>query len=167
MHKLDSSCTKRVMKRRDFIAGLVTAAAARPDAWGQKEGMRRVGVLTGLAEDDPATKARLSAFREGMVALGWARGAQPAHRCPLRCRFVGNCRNAGYGIARAQARHPGACRFPVSPPQRLRQKPYRSSSWLVSIRLGPAGSRASPIPAATLPVFPRWNRASVQNGSIY
>jgi putative ABC transport system substrate-binding protein len=36
--------------------------------------MRRVGVLTGLAEDDPATKVRLSAFREGMAALGWAEG---------------------------------------------------------------------------------------------
>ena len=36
--------------------------------------MRRVGVLTGLAEDDPATKARLAAF-EGMGALGWAEGS--------------------------------------------------------------------------------------------
>ncbi len=35
---------------------------------------RRVAILTGLAETDPATKARLAGFREGMAALGWREG---------------------------------------------------------------------------------------------
>ncbi len=51
------------------------AAAAWPLAGrAQSELVRRVGVLTGLAEDDPATKARLAAFRDGLKALGWVEG---------------------------------------------------------------------------------------------
>src|SRR5262249_29380682 len=34
--------------------------------------MRRIGVLTGDAEDDPGVKARLAAFREGLDRLGWS-----------------------------------------------------------------------------------------------
>ena len=40
----------------------------------QPERMRRIGVLVGLAEDDPETKARLAAFRQGLERLGWSEG---------------------------------------------------------------------------------------------
>ena len=36
--------------------------------------MRRIGVLVGLAENDPDTKARLAGFRQGLEKLGWSEG---------------------------------------------------------------------------------------------
>jgi ABC-type uncharacterized transport system substrate-binding protein len=64
------------MRRRDLIALVAGAAALRPLAAvaQQPERVRRVGIVTGLGENDPATKARLAAFRAAMAALGWAEG---------------------------------------------------------------------------------------------
>jgi putative tryptophan/tyrosine transport system substrate-binding protein len=63
------------MRRREFIALLggtaawpLSARAQRPDQ------IRRVGVLVGLAEDDPDSKPRLGAFRQGLEKLGWSEG---------------------------------------------------------------------------------------------
>jgi putative tryptophan/tyrosine transport system substrate-binding protein len=65
-----------VSSRRKFITLLGGAAAAWPLAARaqQPEGMRRIGVLVGLAEDDPETKARLAAFRQGLEKRGWSEG---------------------------------------------------------------------------------------------
>jgi putative ABC transport system substrate-binding protein len=62
--------------RREIIALLGGAVAAWPLAARaqQTERMRRIGVLMGLAENDPDTKARLAAFREGLERLGWSEG---------------------------------------------------------------------------------------------
>lgn len=57
------------MRRRHL---LVSAAALPFPARAQQ--IKRVAILTGLAEADPATRARLAAFREGMAALGWREG---------------------------------------------------------------------------------------------
>jgi putative ABC transport system substrate-binding protein len=63
------------MKRRDFIAGLGSAAAWPLAALAQQgDRVRRVGVLVGLAEDDSDTKARLAAFRQGMQERGRSEG---------------------------------------------------------------------------------------------
>jgi putative tryptophan/tyrosine transport system substrate-binding protein len=64
------------MRRREFIillGGMVAAwpLAARAQ---QLDGMRRIGVLMGLAEDDPEAKARLAAFRQGLEKRGWSEG---------------------------------------------------------------------------------------------
>ena len=65
----------RDMKRRKFFTLVGGAAAWSFDARAQPpERVRRVGVLMGLAEDDPDTKARLSAFRHGLEKLGWVEG---------------------------------------------------------------------------------------------
>jgi putative ABC transport system substrate-binding protein len=64
------------MKRREFItlaggAAVVCPLVARAQ---QGERMRRIGVLVALAEDDPESKARLSAFRQGLQKRGWSEG---------------------------------------------------------------------------------------------
>src|SRR3954453_8225238 len=64
------------MKRRDFIAFLGAGAAAWPLAVRaqQPERMRHIGVLVGLAADDPESQARSAAFAQGLAQLGWAEG---------------------------------------------------------------------------------------------
>jgi putative tryptophan/tyrosine transport system substrate-binding protein len=61
------------MRRRDLLLGGLAAATVARRALAQTE-VRRIGVLTGLGEDDPATLARLTAFREGLARLGWIEG---------------------------------------------------------------------------------------------
>jgi putative tryptophan/tyrosine transport system substrate-binding protein len=64
------------MRRREFITLLGGAAAAWPLAARaqQPERMRRVGVLTAFAADDPAAKTRVLAFAQAMAQLGWIEG---------------------------------------------------------------------------------------------
>jgi putative tryptophan/tyrosine transport system substrate-binding protein len=61
------------MRRRQFIAGLV-GAAAWPVAARAQEGdrVRRIGVL--MDENDPEAKTRISAFTKALADLGWAEG---------------------------------------------------------------------------------------------
>jgi putative ABC transport system substrate-binding protein len=63
------------MRRREFIAGLGAAAwpvVAR--AQQQPARVRRIGVFTNLAEDDPETLRRVTAFVQGLQELGWTDG---------------------------------------------------------------------------------------------
>ena len=61
--------------RREFIAALGGAAAWPLAAWAQQgDRMRRIGVLSLSDENDPATKADLSAFTQALAALGWTDG---------------------------------------------------------------------------------------------
>jgi putative tryptophan/tyrosine transport system substrate-binding protein len=60
--------------RRAFITLLGGAAAWPLAVRAQQSGMRRIGVLAGLAEHDEDTKSRLAKLREGLVALGWVEG---------------------------------------------------------------------------------------------
>jgi putative ABC transport system substrate-binding protein len=66
-----------VMKRREFIALVGGAAAAWPvmAPAQQPKPMRRIGVLVGLAENDPEMKERLAGFRHGLEKLGWSEGS--------------------------------------------------------------------------------------------
>ena len=65
------------MRRRAFINLLGGAAVAWPLAVSaqRSDRFRRIGVLIGLAADDPDANARLSAFRQGLDKLGWSEGA--------------------------------------------------------------------------------------------
>jgi hypothetical protein len=62
--------------RREFITLIGGAAAAWPLAARaqQPDRVRRIGVLMGVSEDDPETKARVAAFRWGLERRGWLEG---------------------------------------------------------------------------------------------
>jgi ABC-type uncharacterized transport system substrate-binding protein len=68
------------MRRREFITALGGAAATPAFLWPlaaraqQGERMRRIGVLTGVAADDPEGKVRIAAFLQGLRQLGWTDG---------------------------------------------------------------------------------------------
>ena len=63
------------MKRRQFIAGLGSAAAWPLAARAQQDTrMRRIGVLMPFDENDPEGKRRLSAFTQALADLGWSDG---------------------------------------------------------------------------------------------
>jgi putative ABC transport system substrate-binding protein len=65
-----------VMRRRDFMAALAGAAALRPFAVRaqQTERTRRIGVLLGIAPDDPQSKAITAALLQGLWKFGWFEG---------------------------------------------------------------------------------------------
>jgi putative ABC transport system substrate-binding protein len=64
------------MRRRQFLGVLAGAAAAWPLTARAQQGerMRRVGVLSGSAADDPENKARLATFQQWLQQLGWIDG---------------------------------------------------------------------------------------------
>ncbi len=74
------------MRRREFIAGM-GSAAAWPLAVRAQQGdrVRRIGVFMNLAEDDPETLRRMAAFVQGLQELGWtdARNVQIDFRSGL------------------------------------------------------------------------------------
>ena len=63
------------MRRREFIALLGGAAAWSVAARAQPaDRVRRIGVLIGLAADDPQGRAIIAAFLQGLQQLGWSDG---------------------------------------------------------------------------------------------
>jgi putative ABC transport system substrate-binding protein len=63
------------MRRREFIAGLGSAAAWPVVVRGQQgERVRRIGVLMASDENDPVYKHQLSAFTQALADLGWTEG---------------------------------------------------------------------------------------------
>jgi putative tryptophan/tyrosine transport system substrate-binding protein len=63
------------MRRREFIVGLVGAAAWPLAARAQQpERMRRVGALMNYSESDPEGQARAAVLRETLEKLGWTVG---------------------------------------------------------------------------------------------
>jgi putative tryptophan/tyrosine transport system substrate-binding protein len=60
------------VKRREFITLLGGTVAWPLVAWAQKGGrLRRIGVLMGVSESDPALPVRIEAFRHGLEKRGW------------------------------------------------------------------------------------------------
>ncbi len=64
------------MKRREFITSFGAAAAWPLAARAQQpERVRRVGVLMGFSESDPAAQSLVAAFRGALAKLGWRDGS--------------------------------------------------------------------------------------------
>ena len=62
-----------MIERREFIAGLGSAAAWPVVAWAQQgDRVRRIGVL--IPGDEPQAQARVAALAEGLEKLGWIDG---------------------------------------------------------------------------------------------
>src|SRR5262249_34825565 len=68
---------RKAMRRRDFITGIAGWMVAWPIAARaqQRGGMRRIGVLMAVPENDREYEAFLAAFREGLQKLGWVEGS--------------------------------------------------------------------------------------------
>jgi putative ABC transport system substrate-binding protein len=63
------------MRRREFMTVLGGAAIGWPlAARAQGERTRRIGVLMGIAESDPARQSFVTAFTEALQELGWSSG---------------------------------------------------------------------------------------------
>ena len=64
------------MRRREVLALLGGPIVFAPEmVWAQSlRGMRRIGVMMQLAENDPAAQAQLTALSEGLAELGWEVG---------------------------------------------------------------------------------------------
>jgi putative ABC transport system substrate-binding protein len=78
--------TSLPLQRREFIAGLGSAAAWPVVARAQRsDGIRRVGVLLG-PQSDPTMRDRLTALREALGALGWVE----SRNLHLDYRFMNN-----------------------------------------------------------------------------
>jgi len=67
-----SSIGRSLMRRREFIAGIGSAATWQVAARAQQpDRVRRVGVLMAFDETDAEGKGHLSAFTQGLGELGW------------------------------------------------------------------------------------------------
>ena len=63
------------MRRREFIKVIAVSAVAWPlVAFAQQSERRRIGVLAGLDPDDLDMRARIGAFQQGLLQLGWTIG---------------------------------------------------------------------------------------------
>jgi putative tryptophan/tyrosine transport system substrate-binding protein len=75
------------MQRREFVRLLGSAAVFWPlGSRAQRlERVRQIGFVLGLDENDPEGRARITAFREGLEALGWTEGGN----IRIDARFAG------------------------------------------------------------------------------
>ena len=63
------------MKRRELITFMAGAAAWPLAARAQQTGgTRRIGVLMGYPDNDPAAQAQIAALRQELQKLGWEEG---------------------------------------------------------------------------------------------
>jgi len=61
------------VRRRDFIQAVIGSATTWPFAAHaqQQDEVRRIGILTNVAADDPESPASVAAFKEALQQLGW------------------------------------------------------------------------------------------------
>jgi putative ABC transport system substrate-binding protein len=76
MNRYDALFSGEVMRRREFITLVGGAAVAWPIAVRaqQDDRMRRIGVLLGLAANDPEAQAYVASLQQGLQEAGWTVG---------------------------------------------------------------------------------------------
>jgi putative ABC transport system substrate-binding protein len=85
------------MRRREFIAGLGSAAAWTLNTRAQQgERVRRVGMLIGAGENDPLYKPALIALTQALADAGWTDG----HNVRMDLRWAGGDLNRIRALAR-------------------------------------------------------------------
>jgi putative tryptophan/tyrosine transport system substrate-binding protein len=62
------------MRRRDFIKGVASSAAAWPLVARATDRLLRIGALMGYPQGDLEAQSYIAAFREGLRTLGWTEG---------------------------------------------------------------------------------------------
>jgi putative ABC transport system substrate-binding protein len=84
------------MRRREFIAAIGSVAAWPVVARAQQgDRVRRIGVLQGGGENDPAQKRRLTAFTQALADLGWIDGSNVR----MDVRWIGGDINRSRALA--------------------------------------------------------------------
>lgn len=63
-----------MIRRREFLAGLLPVLSGTVAVHAQEEAVRHLGVLIFSVENDPVTRTRLAALRQGLADAGWAEG---------------------------------------------------------------------------------------------
>jgi ABC-type uncharacterized transport system substrate-binding protein len=153
------------LRRREFVALLSGTAAWPLAARGQQpERMRRIGVLTNIAENDPESKARNAAFQQGLQQLGWIDGRNV--RIDTRWT-LGDAERTRKYAAELVALSPDvilAIGTEVMASLQQATRTVRSFSCWSPIRSARVSSIASRALAATPPALPLPNMASVANG---
>jgi putative tryptophan/tyrosine transport system substrate-binding protein len=86
-----------MMRRREFIAGLGSAAAWPVAARAQQgDRVRRIGALIPLDENDPLMRSQVSALTRALADLGWTDG----HNLRMDLRWGGSDINRIRALAR-------------------------------------------------------------------
>src|SRR5262249_56443618 len=63
-------CQTKLLRRRDVVAMLASAAVAFPSARAEPQRSKRVGVLISIAEDDEEGRTRVAAFQDALAKPG-------------------------------------------------------------------------------------------------
>jgi hypothetical protein len=141
------------MRRREFLGFLGAAAAASPLAAQaqQVERTRRIGVLNGLAANDPQGQANNAAFLQSLQQLGWAEGRNTridyrwgAGNADEMRRYAAELVTLAPDVLVATG---GASVGPLL----RRPERFRSCSQMSPIRLAPGLSKVFRVRVATLP----------------
>ena len=129
------------MRRREFIVGLVGAAAwpmmARPQPG---ERVRLVGALLNAEIDDAEMQANLAGFREGLRQLGWVEGQNV--RFDFR-GFAGNPSRLNYYASELVAQSPDVILAAGVPQVRAIQATSRTIPIVFAEAIDPVGAGAA------------------------
>jgi putative tryptophan/tyrosine transport system substrate-binding protein len=138
------------MRRRTFIAGLASAAAAWPVTARaqQPDRTRLIGVLMAYAERDSTAQSWLAAFRAALAKLGWTEGSN----LRIELRWSAADEDTMRALAKELVDLQPNAIFGVTTPAigaLARRRQFRSCSRAYLIRSAPAMSRALRIRAVT------------------
>jgi putative ABC transport system substrate-binding protein len=119
--------------------------------------MRRIGVLMGIAENDPARQSFVAAFTEALQELGWSSGRNIRIEYRWGAGDAERIRDFARELVEMQLDLIVGHTTPVV--AALKAQPGRSpsSSRKSPIRSAAASSTALPNPAATSPASPIWS----------